>query len=109
MKIHNLGKWVLVAVLFGFLGWAILVGYLGWSSAPSVEMPSIGFAALAFGVIVSLIVGIGLMALVFYSSRAGYDEPPKYEVAPENDEPTDFVQKTENATGRGPASQREPN
>ena len=109
MKIHNLGKWVLVAVLFGFLAWAILVGYLGWSSAPSVEMPSIGFAALAFGVIVSLIVGIGLMALVFYSSRAGYDEAPTYEVAAENDEPTDLVQKTENTTERDPASQRQHN
>jgi hypothetical protein len=24
----------------------------------------------------SLVVGVGLMALVFYSSRKGYDEPP---------------------------------
>jgi hypothetical protein len=26
----------------------------------------------------SLVVGIGLMALLFYSNRRGYDEPPKY-------------------------------
>jgi hypothetical protein len=34
--------------------------------------------ALAVGVIFSLAVGIGLMALLFYSSRRGYDEPPTY-------------------------------
>jgi hypothetical protein len=31
---------------------------------------------MAFGVIISLAVGFGLMALLFYSSRRGYDEPP---------------------------------
>jgi hypothetical protein len=29
------------------------------------------------------------MALVFFSSRSGYDEPPKYDVSPEDTEPTD--------------------
>jgi hypothetical protein len=32
------------------------------------------YAAMAGGVIFSFIVGGGLMALVFYSSRAGYDD-----------------------------------
>jgi hypothetical protein len=32
---------------------------------------------MAVGVLVSIAVGSGLMALVFYSSRAGYDEPAK--------------------------------
>jgi hypothetical protein len=31
---------------------------------------------MALGVVFSLVVGIGLMALVFYSSRHGYDTPP---------------------------------
>ena len=108
MKIHNLGLWILVAVLFGLLGWATLVGYLGWSGTANVELPSMGFAALAFGVIASLVVGIGLMALVFYSSRAGYDEAPIYEVAPENDEPTDSARNPENATGGAAESHKMP-
>jgi hypothetical protein len=41
-------------------------------------MPDQGYTALAIGVVFSSIVGIGLMALLFYSSRRGYDEPPKY-------------------------------
>jgi hypothetical protein len=31
---------------------------------------------MVLGVLVSLGVGFGLMALIFYSSRKGYDEPP---------------------------------
>ncbi len=46
---------------------------------PGPAMPGQSYVALAIGVVFSLIVGIGLMALLFYSSRRGYDEPPKYE------------------------------
>jgi hypothetical protein len=35
-----------------------------------------GWIALILGVVVTLAVGIGLMALVFISNRRGYDEPP---------------------------------
>jgi hypothetical protein len=38
-----------------------------------------GLIAMIAGVTVTLVVGIGLMALIFYSSRAGYDEPPEIE------------------------------
>ena len=38
-----------------------------------------GLLAMIAGVAVTLAVGIGLMALIFYSSRAGYDEPPEIE------------------------------
>jgi hypothetical protein len=38
-------------------------------------MPAIGYVAMGFGIVLSLLVGCGLMALVFYSSRHGYDEP----------------------------------
>jgi hypothetical protein len=37
-------------------------------------MPATGYLAMALGVILSLVVGCGLMALVFYSSRHGYDD-----------------------------------
>jgi hypothetical protein len=51
-----------------------------WNAKVRLE----GAAAMAFGVIISLAVGFGLMALIFYSSRKGYDEPPVL-VAPEDD------------------------
>jgi hypothetical protein len=38
--------------------------------------PPAGYVALTLGALFSLVVGIGLMALMFYSSRHGYDQPP---------------------------------
>jgi hypothetical protein len=52
-----------------------VIGYLGWMSGGDADVPTSGYVAMAFGVIFSLAVGIGLMTLIFYSSRKGYDEP----------------------------------
>jgi hypothetical protein len=43
----------------------------------SVKASTAGYVAMTLGVVLSLIVGVGLMALLFYSSRGGYDEPPR--------------------------------
>jgi hypothetical protein len=37
-------------------------------------MPIDGYIAMTLGVVFSLVVGFGLMTLLFYSSRHGYDE-----------------------------------
>jgi hypothetical protein len=64
----------LVVVLFALLGaslwWAIGL----WTSLEHTDMPVGIYVAMAFGILFSLLVGVGLMALVFYSNRAGYDE-----------------------------------
>jgi len=70
-----LGTWVVVAVLSAFLVAAGIIGYLGWTRTDS-SVPLSGYVAMVIGVIFSLVVGVGLMALIFYSSRKGYDEPP---------------------------------
>ena len=36
-----------------------------------------GYAAMTLGIIFTLVVGCGLMALMFYSSRRGYDSKPR--------------------------------
>ena len=46
-----------------------------WISIAGPSVPAAGYAAMALGVGFSLVVGCGLMALLFYSSRHGYDEP----------------------------------
>ena len=61
----------------GFLAGAVFVGHYGWVSAGDVVMPAWGWLMLGLGVFFSLLVGGGLMALVFYSSREGFDEPPE--------------------------------
>ena len=70
----KLARWVVVAVLCALLIAACVLGYLGWTSTDT-KVPEAGYVALVFGVVFSLVVGAGLMALVFYSSRKGYDEP----------------------------------
>jgi hypothetical protein len=71
---NMLGAWVVVGVLSAFLVGAGIIGYFGWTNTDT-DVPASGYIAMALGVIFSLVVGVGLMALVFYSSRKGYDEP----------------------------------
>ena len=58
---------------------ALLAAALWYAASAFVvggpPMPVIGYVAMAGGIIISLAVGCGLMALLFYSSRHGYDEP----------------------------------
>lgn len=56
------------------LAGAILLGAYGWMAGGDTEIGGHGWAALTLGVVVSVVVGGGLMVLVFYSSRRGYDE-----------------------------------
>jgi hypothetical protein len=45
-----------------------------WSGIGNSEISLAGWLAMGFGIVVTLALGIGLMALVFFSSRRGYDE-----------------------------------
>ena len=45
-----------------------------WTGIGDSEISGAGWLAMGLGVIVTLALGIGLMALVFISSRRGYDE-----------------------------------
>ena len=45
-----------------------------WLDMEGVSLGFHGWLALGLGVVLSLIVGVGLMALVFFSARRGYDE-----------------------------------
>jgi hypothetical protein len=58
---------------------AILIGTSwyaarAWMSVEGPPMPTAGYVAMSLGVVFSLVVGCGLMALLFYSSRHGYDD-----------------------------------
>lgn len=53
-----------------------LVGIViyGWFMLRDSEMSTVAVIALAGGVLLTLILGIGLMSLLFYSNREGFDD-----------------------------------
>ncbi|TFV49704.1 hypothetical protein [Bradyrhizobium niftali] len=65
-----LGAWIVLAVLSAFLVVGGIIGYLGWTSTDT-DVPTSGYVAMVLGVIFSVAVGVGLMALIFYSGRKG--------------------------------------
>jgi len=75
-KLGSFGKIALIAVpLFAILVAAAWFAAGAWLSLSGPPMPMTGYVAMALGIVFSLVVGCGLMALLFYSSRHGYDEP----------------------------------
>lgn len=63
------------AILTGAIVWSVWV----WNSMPATDLGPHGTTALILGIVSSLVVGCGLMGLVFYSSRRGYDEQVRYD------------------------------
>lgn len=63
-----------VVALFAILAAALYFAFGLWTSVDTEPMPPEIYVALGLGVLFSLVIGCGLMALVFYSSRHGYDD-----------------------------------
>jgi hypothetical protein len=74
--------WILIAFLLTLLGSAVWLAFEGWNLHGDLQMPGHAYAAMILGVVLSLALGISLMALVFYSSRRGYDRPAQRETDP---------------------------
>jgi uncharacterized membrane protein YdfJ with MMPL/SSD domain len=70
----RIGTIALVVALLGLLVAASWFAIHTWMSAEGPAMPTSGYVAMALGVVFSVALGCGLMALVFYSNRYGYDE-----------------------------------
>jgi hypothetical protein len=91
----GVGSWTILVVLLLLLAATFAIVYVGWTLANGTDVPASGYVAMVFGVLVSLGVGFGLMALIFYSSRKGYDEPPVL-ISPGGDgEEADTVSESE--------------
>jgi len=60
----------LFAILAASVWWAVGL----WSSVEGPPMPVGGYVAMWLGIAFSFVIGSGLMILMFYSSRRGYDE-----------------------------------
>ena len=65
---------ILVIALFSLLALSVWFAAYSWTHLGGDPLPTYGYVAIAGGVVISILVGGGLMALVFYSSRHGYDD-----------------------------------
>ena len=67
----SFGAWAVVGAMLLLLGLAVWFAVVGWGaddgSAPPIS--TMGYVAMAFGIVATLALGIGLMALIFYSNR----------------------------------------
>jgi Na+/H+ antiporter NhaA len=75
-KPGNIGTWIVLVVLVAFLCAAIVFMLVGWGPGEGEhgqEMSTAGYVAMALGILATLGLGIGLMALVFFSNREGHD------------------------------------
>jgi hypothetical protein len=61
-------------VLLGLLIMAGLTGWWAWRTIGDAEIGMHGWIALGLGAGLTFLVGAGLMALMFFSERRGYDE-----------------------------------
>ena len=74
-RLATVGVVALVVPLLAILVAAGWFASRAWTALSGPPMPAVGYAAMILGIVFSLVVGCGLMALQFYSSRHGYDEP----------------------------------
>ncbi|WOH49320.1 hypothetical protein [Bradyrhizobium sp. sBnM-33] len=74
MRSLSLGQIALIVVLTALL---MLTGFWAtsvWNATGDAVMDKHGWIALGLGTFFSLLVGCGLMALMFFSSRSGHDD-----------------------------------
>ncbi|HXJ02995.1 MAG TPA: hypothetical protein VNH44_17380 [Micropepsaceae bacterium] len=67
------GSWIAIAAMGVLLGAAIWFSFWGWSLTDA-KIDTNGYIALVLGVVLSMVLGGGLMALLFWSHRKGYDQ-----------------------------------
>jgi len=75
MSAWGKSTWIAVAVAVAAV-LAVAAAIAGvWTTLGDSGMSAAGWIAMGLGVLATLGLGAGLMALVFISSRRGYDEP----------------------------------
>jgi len=78
-KSSGQSTWLVLGILAVFFAFALAFLYVGWGMGDGEldrgqQMSGAGYAAMTFGIIVTLALGVGLMTLIFYSSRRGRDD-----------------------------------
>ena len=67
----------IIVTLAALLGLAVYGALDAWRALEDTAISVHGWIALGAGVLVTFALGAGLMFLVFYSNRKGYDDPDR--------------------------------
>ena len=70
-----------IVTLVACVGLGVIGIYFATTINSDLPLSESGSLALIIGVTFTLIIGVGLMALIFFSSRNGFDEPPDVQSA----------------------------
>ena len=65
---------LIIVALFALLAGSVWFASAAWQRFDGEAMPVYGNFVIAGSILFSLLIGAGLMALVYYSSRHGYDD-----------------------------------
>jgi hypothetical protein len=65
---------IVLTILVGLLLVSGGFAYWAWRELAEVEIGTHGLIAIALGAVLTFALGAGLMALMFFSARRGYDE-----------------------------------
>ena len=85
--IRPMRKIAILVPLIALLAASVWFAIYAWTAIEGPAVPVEGQVAMWLGIVFSLVVGCGLMALVFYSSRHGYDAPPNLRPSDDKREP----------------------
>ena len=72
----RLKSWIAVVIAAALVAIVVAVSVINWQVIGDTGIDLNGWIALILGVLLTLALGIGLMALIFISNRRGYDDPP---------------------------------
>jgi protein-S-isoprenylcysteine O-methyltransferase Ste14 len=75
IAMRPVAMWAAVAAAAAVVVAVATVIAIFWHQLGASEISLAGWLAMVFGVIVTLALGIGLMALMFISNRRGFDDP----------------------------------
>ncbi|MFG1463508.1 hypothetical protein V5F77_11475 [Xanthobacter sp. DSM 24535] len=65
---------LLVLPVFAILGLSLWWMVVGWEAGEGAPMKPADYIPMVLGIVLTFVLGCGLMALLFISSRRGYDE-----------------------------------
>jgi hypothetical protein len=80
VAVSTRNQWLFVAVLAALFIAGIFFCVVVWQSTHS--MPRYGYVIMSGAITLALVAGCGLIALMYYSQRKGYDEPARSERTP---------------------------